>query len=274
MVVFDGGRRLNLKEKLNQGEVLWGPFLKFRDPAIVEILGRVGFHFVIIDEEHGTLNAETTEELIRAASLSGIAPIVRVADNRPVFISRALDMGASGILVPHVSQAADAAKVVSAAKFWPLGQRGVDPTVRAGGYSTIEATKYYKDSNIETVIILQIEGLEGVQNAEEIASVSGVDVIFVGPYDLSQSMGILGEVKDAKLLNTIKEVISICEKRNIVSGVFAGSVEDFEYWIDAGVQLVAYLPDCVMFASACSKAAQALAAKYRERHRSSSLEWN
>ncbi len=249
---------LNLNKMFRRGHIIWGSVLKFNDPAVVEILGTVGFQFVLIDREHATLDELAVEHLIRAALLTGIAPVVRVSENRAPMISKALDMGASGVVVPHITTRADAERAVRAAKFYPLGERGVDSTVRAGNYSLFNPTEYYRTSNENTAIILQLEGLEAVENVEEIVAVPAIDAIFVGPYDLSQSMGIPGQVQDAELRRKMKMVIAVCKQVDITIGTFVGSLDDFEFWVDAGVQFFWYSTDSVMFASEAKRVGEML----------------
>lgn len=249
---------LSLNERFRQGHVIWGPALKFNDPAVVEILGKVGFHFVFIDREHATLDELAVEHLIRTALLTGIAPVVRVAENRAAMISKALDMGALGVVVPHVTTPEDAEQAVRAAKFYPLGERGVDPTVRAGGYSLLDPSEYYRKSNEHTAIILQLEGVEAIEKVEEIVAIPAIDAIFIGPYDLSQSMGIPGQVQDAELRRKMMMVIDACKKADITIGTFVGSLEDFDFWVDAGVQFILYSTDSIMFASESKRVVEML----------------
>ncbi len=240
---------LSLRECWRQDELIWGPSLKFRDPAIIEILGHAGIRSVVIDQEHATLSEEIIEHLIRAALLVNVIPVVRVAENRAPMISKALDMGAMGVVVPHVTTAAEAAAAVQAAKFYPLGNRGLDPTVRAGNYSFQEPGTYYQHSNEQTAIIVQIEGAVGVENAAEIVATPGLDAVFIGPYDLSQSLGIPGQVRDPLLRQAMTDIVALSREAGIVVGTFAANIPDLEFWLDAGIRYFWYSTDNIMLAA-------------------------
>ena len=152
------------KRKLQKRAVI-GPFSKLADPAAIEIMGRAGFDFVIIDMEHGPNSVQTVQNLIRAAETSGILPIVRIAKNSEANISAVLDIGAGGIQVPQVTSAREAEKAVCAARFAPKGMRGICKFVRAAQYSALDRLKYFKQAN-EALVILQIEGQEGIEALE------------------------------------------------------------------------------------------------------------
>lgn len=240
---------LSLRECWRKQEIVWGPSLKLRDPAIIEILGHAGIRSVVIDQEHATLSEESIEHLIRTSILVGVIPVVRVAENRAPLISKALDMGAMGVVVPHVTTGEDAVAAVRAAKFFPLGERGLDPTVRAGSYSFQEPDAYYQHSNDHTAIIVQIEGADGVANAADIVGTPGLDAVFIGPYDLSQSMGIPGQVRDPSLRQAMVDIVALCQEVGVVVGTFAGNMPDLEHWLGAGIRYFWYSTDNLMFAS-------------------------
>jgi 4-hydroxy-2-oxoheptanedioate aldolase len=241
----------NLKRALREGRIVLGPFMKMSSPALVEIMGHAGFDFVIIDTEHAPLNFETVENLIRAADLVDITPIVRVTENNPALILRALDAGALGVEVPHISSKEDATRAVRAAKFTPEGERGVCRFVRAAEYSSMDRYEYFKKANEETMVIIHIEGLKGINNLEDILTVEGLDVIFIGPYDLSQSLGVPGQVDHPLVIEKMKEVIAKARQRAVAVGTFVDDEKVAEKWINAGVQYISYSVDVGIFYDAC-----------------------
>jgi 4-hydroxy-2-oxoheptanedioate aldolase len=164
------------KDKLRGGYVL-GPFAKTCDPGFIEILGYGGFDFVIIDLEHGPNTIQTAQDLVRAAQISRLLPIVRVKERVPSVIGEALDIGAGGIHVPQITSAEDARRVMERAKFAPEGMRGVCRFVRAGKYSSMDKFQYFKEAN-EAVIIVGLEGTEAIEKVDEIIAVDGVDIVF------------------------------------------------------------------------------------------------
>lgn len=227
-----------LKTKIKNGEVVYGPFSRINSPAVVEILGYAGFDFVIIDMEHGPLNFTEAENSVRSAQVAGITPIIRVPENKDILIHRALDTGASGVQVPQVNDVISAEYVVNSARYYPLGSRGVCKYVRSACYSNITVEDYFKGANNETLTVLNIEGEAAVRSIGEIASVPEVDVLFFGPYDLSQSLGIPGQVNDPKVVKAIEKSIDIVRSKGKAVGTFTSDFENAHYWAERGVQYV------------------------------------
>ena len=186
-----------MKEKLLAGKSVLGVSVMIPSPQIVEMFGHLGFDWVLIDCEHGTISLETVELMIMAAEVSGITPIVRPRDNSTQEIMRVMDRGAKGVQVPHVITAQDAKRVVEAVKFYPLGKRGLAKGTRPAGYGfDLSMQEYVKKDNQETLVCIQLKDKEAIDNVEEILQVEEIDVFFIGPSDLSQSMGYPGQ-KDA-----------------------------------------------------------------------------
>ncbi|MBA7554260.1 2-keto-3-deoxy-L-rhamnonate aldolase [subsurface metagenome] len=244
-------KTLSIKEKMNRGEFVVGPFMKSRDPAMAEIVGLAGFDFAILDMEHSALSIESMEDLIRMAEVRGIDSIVRVPEISESAISGPLDAGASGVLVPHVDTRKQAEEVVFLSKFSPLGERGMDVFARAADYSHLPKEVFLREANRKTLLIVQIEGKKGVENLDEILQVKGLDTIFVGPYDLSQSLGVPGEIDHPKVVEKIKQVVGKVRKAGLSLGIYVDDVETAKKWIDLGVQFIALLVDAVIFFRAC-----------------------
>jgi len=232
-----------LKRTLEEGKNVFGPFMKFTDPAAVEIMGFAGFDFVIIDAEHGPISMQSAQNMIRAAETANITPIIRVSSNDEALILRALDIGAQGIEIPQINSKSQAIKAVKSVKYSPQGERGVCRYVRAANYSSMDKFKYFKSANEETMIIAHIEGVEGINNLDEILSVPGIDVIFIGPYDLSQSLGIPGEVNNPLVTEKMEEVVLKCKQNKIAVGTFADDIKTAKFWVSLGVQYMAFSVD-------------------------------
>ncbi|WP_458211074.1 HpcH/HpaI aldolase family protein, partial [Haladaptatus sp. NG-SE-30] len=164
-------------------------------------------------------------------------PIVRVRENSEAEIQRALDVGAAGVEIPQIETRADAEAAVDHARFDPLGERGLSPYVRAGGYTGRD--DYTARQNEETTVIIHIEGERGVDNLDDILAVEGIDVLFLGPYDMSQSLGISGQVRDDRVEDLMQEVCDRAAEEDKVVGTYADDPEMAEQWIDAGAQYVA-----------------------------------
>ncbi|RLD30969.1 MAG: aldolase [Bacteroidetes bacterium] len=230
---------------------IYGPFLKLTDPAIVEICAHAGFDFCIIDMEHGPIGHEQAQNLIRAAEVHDLFPVIRVTENSETQILKALDIGAKGIQVPHINNKSDAEKAVNAAKFNPLGNRGLCRYVRSANYSSRKKENYFSEANNETSIILQIEGLEGISNLAEILKVDHIDIIFIGPYDLSQSLGVPGDVHNQKVLEQMEKVVIEATRQGVEVGTFVEAPEDAKKWVDVGVKYISYSVDVGIFYKAC-----------------------
>jgi 2-keto-3-deoxy-L-rhamnonate aldolase RhmA len=227
----------SIRHQLLDGEVAVGT-LQILDSAMVsEMIGVAGMDFVVYDQEHGPLTAETTLDLSAAAQNADVAPIVRVRANEEEEIQRALDIGAAGVQVPQIETRADAEAAVEAARFDPLGSRGLSQYVRAGEY--VGSETYTEDQNERTLLVVQVEGEQGVENIDEILAVDGIDVVFLGPYDLSQSLGIPGQVTHDRVEERMRRVCDRAAETNTVVGAFADTATIANKWIDAGVQYVA-----------------------------------
>jgi 4-hydroxy-2-oxoheptanedioate aldolase len=183
-----------MKAKIKAGEPVFGISIMFPSPHLVEIIGLLGFDWVLIDCEHGSMTAENVEVLALAAERHGMAPIVRPEVNRPDLIAKYLDRGCSGVQIPHVITRADAEAAVRAVKFAPEGMRGLARGTRAGDYGFLgDGPDMVKALNDETLVCVQIEDREALDNLDDILKAEGVDVFFVGPSDLSQSLGHPGD---------------------------------------------------------------------------------
>lgn len=231
------------KEKLKKGEKMFGPFLNMNYPVVVEIAGLAGFDFVILDNEHGEIPLESVGDLIRAAKVADIPAIVRVYEGNPELIDKALDLGADGVQVPNIGSKADAERAVQAAKFAPMGSRGCNRFVRAGKYGSIDKNQFFGKANEETAVILQVEGQDGVAALSDILTVKGIDVLFVGPYDLSASLGIPGQVDHPKVIEQMEQIMKEAEKVGVAIGFFVDDVRKAVEWRNRGVQYVSFSSD-------------------------------
>lgn len=245
-----------VRERLKRGEVLMGVFCKTTAPEFIEVLGYAGFDFCILDMEHGPAQLETLQNLIRAAECSGVLPIVRTRNMSPENIAQPLDLGAAGIQVPQMASRADAEAVVDAAKFAPLGHRGVCRFVRAAKFSALDRTSYFEEAN-HALVILQLEST-CLHEYEKIADMPGVDILFIGPYDLSQALGIPGEIEHPRVLEKMQEIIAVAKRKGKTIGVFADSLSQTQRWIEAGVQYIAYSVDIGLFSAICRDTVAAL----------------
>lgn len=246
---------MKIKERMQQGEAVLGTFMKIADPAVVEIFGLAGMDYVILDLEHGPNSFETCQNLIRAAQYRGLAPIVRIYANEPGLIQRVLDMGATGVQVPQINSKAEAIKLIKGAKFAPVGERGVCKYVRAADYSSRDQADYFTRANDETLVIAHIEGMEGVRNLDEILTTE-LDVLFIGPYDLSSSLGMPGQVDHPEVVAKIREICQKAADAGVLIGTFADTVEKAQFYRELGVAYISISVDVGIITEAAQKLVQ------------------
>ena len=241
-----------MKELLSSGRPVFGPFMNTTDSAFVEITGHTGFDFVVLDLEHGTASLDQLQNLIRAADVSGTFPVVRTPPGNLHMIGAVQDAGAKGVVIPQIKTVEEVHKVIKSMRFYPEGERGVSGVVRAAKYSTMQSEEYFKMSN-ENLLIIQLEGKEAIENIDAISDIEGIDVLFIGPYDLSQSLGVPGQVEHPKVTETIYEAVQNIRSKGLVAGTFVSSTEMARKWIDAGVQFIGYSVDILIFANAAKR---------------------
>lgn len=239
-----------LKRKLASGEVVIGPFAGLNCPDLIEIMGMAGFDFCVIDTEHGPMNPESIQHLVRAAELSGMTPVVRSPRAEAVDILKLLDIGAQGIHVPQVNSRETAIDVVKAARYHPEGMRGV-AVPRALSYGLRPLGEALSEVNREVLVIAHCENAEGLEKLEEIASVEGLDLVFVGPYDLSQSLGVPGEIFHPSMVQAVSRALKVVTAAKKPAGIFVTSTDEAKRRIDEGFRYIAYSMDSLIFGNAC-----------------------
>lgn len=227
-----------LKRALADGKPVFGLINSIPSPLMVEMIGYAGYDFVILDMEHVCVNPETLENMVRAAECAGLSALVRVPNAAPEAICRALDCGALGIVVPHVRNRAEAQQAVAASRYHPLGSRGISGG-RTTGFGTIDLPTYFERVNAEVMVVLMIEDREGIDNLEDIMSVTGVDMVLEGAVDLSQSYGVPGQAQHPEVQAAIATIADGCDRHQVHFCAIPRSAEQLHRWQARGVQ--AYL---------------------------------
>lgn len=232
---------MNIKERLKDGSVVYGTWCLLPSPEVINVLAKAGLDFVLIDMEHGPMDYALAQKMIMAAESGGCEAIIRVAKNDEADVLRALDIGASGVIVPHIESVADRERAISYMKYPPLGIRGFSPYTRAGGFSSRPGHTVTTNKRVLTGII--IEGKEGLNNLAAILDDAELDIVYVGTYDLSVILGVPGEVKHEK----VQKVLASCVKQIRSSGKVAGCLFhnpcELDYFINMGIQFLAYKVD-------------------------------
>ena len=227
------------KAKLKAGETIFGCFVRYPDASLVEVMGFQPWDFLVFDGEHGVLEPRDCENMVHAAELRGVTPIVRVPTNLPPQILRLMDTGAHGLHVPWVNSAAEAEAAVRSVKYHPRGQRGL-AGVRAADYGQAGSlADYTRQSNAETLVVVHIETAEAVTGAAEIAAVDGVDVVFIGPTDLSQSLGVPGQPQHPTVLAAIEAIIAAVAPSPAALGIMVPNPAAARHWRARGARYIA-----------------------------------
>ena len=253
-------RRAGLRSRLLAGDLAVGTMLfKFNTPGVPRIVGATGADFILIDLEHTGWSVDGIRPLLAAARAESLVPIVRAQGSARHLVSAVLDAGSRGVMVPMVSDAAEAARIITAARFAPQGSRGfglVYPDQVTSGVD--RATEI---AEAETIVILLIETLAGLENVEEVAGTAGVDVLWVGQYDLSMSLGIPGKLNDPRLRAAEDRVVAACADAGITAGVLVGDVDAAQAMIDRGFRMIALGTDINLYAHALREGFDLLRAK-------------
>jgi 4-hydroxy-2-oxoheptanedioate aldolase len=233
-------RKNQAKEKLLGGGTIYGVFCNFYSPAIVELIGHIGFDFVLIDAEHGPAGVESCEHMVRAAESAGVMAFARIAMNIRQNILRYLDTGPSGVQLPMINTGTEAEAAVQAVKYPPQGRRGL-ASVRAADFGLkVPLGDYARISNRETLVAVQIETVAAVNNLAEILAVEGIDVFFIGPNDLSASMGYVGQPAHPEVQVTIEKLVSDIHRAGRIAGTTAYSHEALIKAKERGFRYILY----------------------------------
>jgi 2-dehydro-3-deoxyglucarate aldolase/4-hydroxy-2-oxoheptanedioate aldolase len=232
--------RSNLtRERLAKGETVFGCGLQvYRSPEICRAFAVAGFDYVFIDMEHGSYNLETVQDMIKAALENGITPIVRVAELLYSLVCRLLDAGAQGVILPRVEDPELLEQAVGWMRFPPTGTRGygVNPTMVE--YEARSFPEIIQHLNLNTVSVVQFETVTAMERADELLSVRGLDIVMVGPADLSISLGVPGQLDHPLLVSTVDRLIEKCVKHNVVPGIQTRSAAMAKFWAERGMRFV------------------------------------
>ena len=227
-----------LRQELAARSVLVGTWVQTPSAEVVEILGWAGWDFIILDLEHGAYGAESLPHLIRAAEAADTTPLVRVPMAAPEAVGKALDLGAAGIVVPGVASAEVAARAVALTRFPPRGGRGATPSTRQLHYSGLPFSSLMAPDAPQPLTVLQVEARLATTDLGSILAVDGIDVIFIGPYDLSTSLGLPGQFDHPRVREAIAEIVDQCSRGGVSVGIWVPDPEAARFWIDHGIKFV------------------------------------
>ena len=241
-----------IKNKIRRGIPSIGSWIMIGNLASAEILSNIDFEWIVIDMEHTAIGYETLQVLLLAIKSRGKSALVRIENNDEVVIKRVLDCGADGIIVPQIKSSEEAEMAVKSAKYPPEGIRGI-AIGRASGYGH-NFNSYFNNFNNDVIIFVQIEHYKAVEDIESIVSVKGLDGVFLGPYDLSGSMGIVAQFDHPKMKEAREKVIKAARKANIALGIHevAGDLNSVRSRIDEGFTFIACGIDTVFLSKAAT----------------------
>jgi len=249
----------SLKDKLGRGEVSIGTWITINSPDIVELVSGVGFDFLIFDMEHSPLTAESVQSLLQVMKTPTPVPLARVAWNDHVMIKLALDIGVSGLVIPLIKNEVDVKNAIQATKYPPQGTRGIGPRRASDFYRSFQ--DYFKEANTQLLTILQIEHVDAVEGLDKIIleakSSSGVDAFFVGPADLSASMGLFGKYDHPEFKRVLDLILKKSNEAKIPVGIHAFSVEDAKKRASEGFKLIVVSSDVAIIGQAFAQTVNA-----------------
>lgn len=247
----------SIRQKVLSGEWMGGTFLNLGSSFTAEIAGKAGFDWILIDIEHGM--GDRQEALYQLQALEGTppAPVVRIAWNDPVRFKRVLDLGPSGVMIPYISSVEEAHRAVSGMRYPPAGIRGVASMTRASNFGT-GFHEYFATANAELLTVVQIETKEAVEHADEIAAVDGADVLFVGPTDLSVSLGVVRQFNHPLVQTAFVRVVDACRRSRKAAGILVSNEEELAQVRALGFTFVAIGSDGAVVVRGMKELAAAL----------------
>ena len=249
-------RLTGLRARLHgEGPQLLGLFVIVPRVEVVEAAATAGFDLVVLDCEHGPFGIDSLAPLVAAGRGAGLYVVVRVASNDAQSIGAVLDVGADGVLVPHVGSGEAALRVASAGRYPPAGDRSVNLWVRAAGFG--HRADYLAEADSEVAVLAMVEGAEAHLNLDDITGTDGLDAIFVGPMDLAASMGLATTPSDPRVVDAARDILTRAEAAGRAASVFAATPAAAKAWLDAGVRLVVLSVDAYLIRQGFLAAASA-----------------
>jgi 4-hydroxy-2-oxoheptanedioate aldolase len=243
------GTRPFLAARIAAGDTVQGVIVKMPAPALVELVGHTGFDLVVIDTEHGSADDTELEHHLRAADSAGVPALVRVGGNDPLSILRALDGGAAGVIVPHVRDPGGAQAAVRAAHYPPTGSRGLALSTRAGRHGTVPLQEHLAHAAATTIVVAQVEDKEAVPHSARIAATPGLNAVWIGPNDLSLSLGLPGRLTHPTVVGAIDHIAAeVVASSHCALCVLVDSAEEAATWRRRGARIVLFSSTAVLAA--------------------------
>ena len=205
-----------------------------------------GWDYILIDTEHASFGMETVGNLLHVSAAVGLPAVVRVPEAQRSLLSRPLDAGAMGVMIPRVESRAQAEDIVRYTKYFPMGDRGVALGTAHSAYQAVNGKQFIRQANTELLVIMQIETQRGMENLDDILSVPGLSVAYLGPHDLSTSMGMPGAVSHPRVVQAITAFLRGCKRHGVIPGIWVDSIQDGQAWMRRGARFMTYGADFSM----------------------------
>lgn len=245
----------NVKKRLKNGEVCFGTMLRIlKSPQAVSMCASEGWDYIILDTEHNDYDYETLANFSLVAKYEKMSLFVRVPDKLYHQMAQMLDIGAEGLVLPQVKTKEEADRIIRSTKYAPMGKRGVSVSTTNTLFRDCTIEEYTEWSNREIMTIVQIENEEGVNNLEQILSAKGIDAIMIGPADMTDDMGIPGQIHHPRVEAAFREIIHQCNKYGVAPGVHLNDIDDVKKWVAEGMRFVTYSYDTKFFKDASREA--------------------
>ena len=227
--------------------MVWGTFVfEYGSPAVPRIMKAAGWDYILIDTEHASFGMETVGNLLHVSAAVGLPAVVRVPEAQRSLLSRPLDAGAMGVMIPRVESRAQAEDIVRYTKYFPMGDRGVALGTAHSAYQAVNGKQFIRQANTELLVIMQIETQRGMENLDDILSVPGLSVAYLGPHDLSTSMGMPGAVSHPRVVQAITAFLRGCKRHGVIPGIWVDSIQDGQAWMRRGARFMTYGADFSM----------------------------
>jgi 2-keto-3-deoxy-L-rhamnonate aldolase RhmA len=247
------------KEALKKGKLLMGTMLAdIRQPSIMQILVNAGFDYVIIDNEHGAFGIESIADLSRMARILGLTPVVRVPELTYAHVAQSLDAGAQGIMLPRVVHPNQVHQVLQIMKYPPVGKRGTAMSRGQTDFRSGPLVENMAFANANSLLMVQIETAESLQHLDEIVQIAGVDCLFIGPTDLSISLGVPGQPEAPAVIEAIERVIQRCKAHGVATAIQANDLAYARRWVERGMEIISYSSEIGLLTAAASAGIQSI----------------
>jgi 4-hydroxy-2-oxoheptanedioate aldolase len=240
-----------VKKALKAGQVCIGSMVSsFRTPQIAQVFAVHGWDYMIMDTEHSFFDYSGLADIFTVARTEEIVPLVRVTVATYPFLARALDVGALGVICPHVDTPEEVGHIVDSCYYAPMGQRGLSMSSVHLAYRRTTQKEYVEWANANTLVVIQPETQKALDNIEKLVSIPGVDAVMIGPHDLSLSLGIVGQLKHPKMVEAYEKVIAACKKHGVAPGIHLTEADQAKEWLAKGMRLFTFQNDVRMLMDA------------------------